>query len=84
MFLAMKDRKNITIDRNLWKRAKIFCIENDLDFSELVEKSLLNYIPSEKKPAALVVRPTRSHSTSKRGSAVVITGSKEAPEFHRY
>lgn len=40
----MKVRRNVSIDSELWKKAKLYAVEHDMTVSELVEKALRKYM----------------------------------------
>jgi hypothetical protein len=40
---------SIKIDPTLWKKAKIYCIENNLDLSQLIEKLIREELTRSKK-----------------------------------
>ena len=39
-----KVRKNISIDYDLWKEAKIYAAKNDMTVSEVIERALKKYL----------------------------------------
>ena len=40
---------SIKIDPELWKKAKIYCIENNLDLSQLIEKLIREELTKARK-----------------------------------
>lgn len=40
---------SIKIDPELWKRTKIYCIENNLDLSQLIEKLIKEELSKARK-----------------------------------
>ena len=40
----MKVRKNISIEYEVWKAAKIYAAQNDMTVSEVIERALKKYL----------------------------------------
>ena len=40
----MKVRRNVMVDSELWKKAKLFAVKRDMTVSELVENALRKYM----------------------------------------
>jgi hypothetical protein len=50
----VKKRTTLIVEKDVWKKTKLYCVENDIEISSLIEKLLIQYLTNLKNKEARV------------------------------